>query len=151
MLGGAARRACGSGLWAAAPAGPGPAAAAMWLPPSQANTHHTKTPRSLTWEDEKERQMFGVLLISRVCFSLSCAAFGSVWNGVDSPLLSHPLLSLPQPFDYVRNVAPPQRAFLFLRSSTWFRCAARRGVDFSDFSPLPSCPDIVRAGCCCRL
>lgn len=119
VLGRAARRARGSGLWAAAPAGPSPTAAAMWLPveprlpPSQPNTRHTKTLRSLTWEDEKERQMFSVLLISRVCFSPSCAAFGSVWSGVDNPLLSRRLLSPPERFDYVRNAAsPPTRFFI---------------------------------------
>lgn len=116
-------------------AGPGPAAAAMWLrveprlPPSQSNTHHTKTLRWLTWEDEKERQMFRALLISRVCFSPSCAAFGSVWSGVDNPLLSHPLLSLPQRFDYVRNAAPPSppnTLFYFFAAPPGL--AVRRGV-----------------------
>lgn len=117
----------------------------------QHSPHQDVSLRSLTWEDEKERQMFGVLLISRVCFSLSCAAFGPVWSGVDNPLLSHRLLSLPKRFDYVRNAASPQHAFLFLRGATWFRCAPRRGGDFSDFSFLTSCPDIVRAGCSYRL
>lgn len=67
--------------------------------------------RSLTWEDEKEPQMFCVLLISRVCFSLSCTAFGTVWRGVDNLLSSHRLLSLPKHFDYVRNAASSNMFF----------------------------------------
>lgn len=83
--------------------------------------------------------MFGVLLISRVCFSLSCAAFGSVWSGVDSPLLSHPLLSLPQPFDYVRNAAPPPHV-LFYSFAAAPGFAAQRGVAqiFQIFLPFPA-------------
>lgn len=121
------------------------------LSPTLTTPRRSAALRSLTWEDEKELQMFCVLLISRVCFSLSCAVFGTVWRGVDNLLLSHRLLSLPKRFGYVRNAASPNMFFLFLHSTTWFSCALRRGRDFSDFSFLTSCPDIVCASCSYRL
>lgn len=138
---------CGSGLWAEAPAGPSPTAAAMWLrvepwlPPSQSNTHHTKTFQCalLTKRGKMKRSVSCFVYYSfPVCFSVCLALHLAVWCGVDNLLLSHHLLSLPNCFDYVRNAAPPNVLFYFFAAPPGV--AVRRGVAeiFPNFLFLPA-------------
>lgn len=128
-------------------AGPSPTAVAMWLrveprrPPSQPNTHHTKTfhcaPLAKRGKIKRSVRCF-VHYSSPVCVSVCLGLRLAVWCGVDNLLLSNHLLSLPKCFNYVRNAASPNVLFDSFAAPP---CAAvRRGVAeiFHFFLSLPA-------------
>ena len=97
--------------------------------------------RLLTWEDEKEHQMFLVLLTLCVsvalcvcvcvCMCMYCLSvlhyiFSRVQAAVDYLLLFHSPFCVPKCLDYVRNAAPPPNMlFICLEHHlVWLFCRA---------------------------
>lgn len=95
----------------------------------QRSPHQDAPPRRArsTWEDEKERQMFCVLLIPPECVSVCLAPRLAVWCRVDDPLSSHRLPSLPKRSGYGRNAASPPACVISWRRHLVQLWRSRRG------------------------
>lgn len=76
--------------------------------------------------------MFCVLLIPRVCFCLSCAAFWQ--SGAELITCSHLIVFclFPKRSSYGRNAASPAVLFYFFAAPPGAAARSRRGRDFSD-------------------
>lgn len=117
-----------SGLWAVQLLHAAPSEAGKWRAvclPLTTPRHRTAV-HSLTWEDEKERKMFLVLLCESVYIHTA------LLSALDYLLVSLSML-LPKCSDYVRNVASPENAFFLFGGSTWFSCFVRHGLNFLHF------------------